>query len=130
MKIDHIGYAVKNIEKAIAGFEALGYQFEPVVPDEDRNVYISFGENDGYRVELIAPMDKSKESPVDGVLSKNGAAAYHICYKSANLEEEIEKLQKERFRVVINPAPAVAFGGKRVVFMMNLSVGLLEIVEE
>ena len=124
MKIDHIGYAVKRIDRAISSFEKLGFVFEPVIDDHDRNVRLAFGENDGYRIELVCPMDKSEPSPVDIYLSNVGPAPYHICYKS-----EIETLKGEGFRVVIEPAEAVAFGGRRVVFMMNLGLGLMEIVE-
>ena len=42
----------------------------------------------------------------------------------------IEELKTQGFRVIIEPAKAVAFDGKRVVFMMNLGMGLMEIVEE
>ena len=128
MKIDHIGYAVKNIDKAKKSMEVLGYTFGDTVEDIDRNIYISFGEMDGYRVELVAPI--SEGSPVDMHLSKIGPTTYHICYKSMDIEADIEKLQANRFKVSIPLAPAIAFGGKRVVFMYSLAVGLIEIVEE
>ncbi len=128
MRVDHIGYAVKNINKAKTSMEALGYTFEPIVKDMDRNIYICFGEMDGYRVELIAPMGNS--SPVDKYLSKNGPTPYHICYKSAEIETDIEKLKASRFKVSIPLAQAIGFGNRRVVFMYSLSVGLIEIVED
>ena len=128
MRIDHIGYAVKNIDKAKKSMKALGYAFEPTVEDKDRNIYIAFGELDGYRVELVAPMGEG--SPVDMHLTKIGPTPYHICYKSSNIEEDIENLKGSRFKVSVPLAPAIAFGGKRVVFLYSLSVGLIEIVEE
>lgn len=128
MRIDHIGYAVKNIEKARRSMEALGFSFEDTVEDPDRQIYIAFGESDGYRVELVAPM--AEGSPVDKQLSAIGPTPYHICYKSSEIEADIEKLKENRFRVSVPLAPAVAFGGKRVVFLYSLSVGLIEIVED
>ena len=128
MKIDHIGYAVKNIDKAKKSLEAIGYVFDDVVEDFDRNIYISFGEMDGYRIELVSPI--SAGSPVDMQLSKLGPTPYHICYKSTDIEADIKLLQSQRFKVAIPLASAVAFGNKRVVFMYSLSVGLIEIVEE
>ena len=130
MKIDHIGYAVKDIEKAKKQLAALGYAFEETIEDADRNVYLAFGELDSYRVELVAPLNKELESPVDSVLVKNGPTPYHICYISDNLDTDIETLQKNRFKITIPPAPAVAFNGKRVVFLYSLSAGLIEVVEE
>lgn len=128
MKVDHIGYAVKNIDKAKKSMEALGYLFEETIEDKDRNIYIAFGEMDGYRIELVAPI--SSGSPVDAQLSKVGPTPYHICYKSLNIEDDIENLQKNRFKVSIPLTPAIAFNGKRVVFLYSLSIGLIEIIEE
>lgn len=130
MVIDHIGYAVKKMDKAVKAFEALGFIFEESIEDFDRNILISFGNKDGYRIELVQPLDKKKESPVDAYLSKVGPTAYHICYISDAFEEDIEQLKSQGFRVIIEPVKAVAFCGKKVVFMMNLGIGLMEIVEK
>ena len=129
MKIDHIGYAVKRIDRARNSFEALGFLFGSTIDDIDRNVKIAFGEKDGYRIELVCPLDKKQESPVDQYLSNAVGTPYHICYMSNDLDSEIENLKKRGYKVIIEPRPAVAFGGKRVVFMMNLGFGLMEIVE-
>lgn len=128
MKVDHIGYAVKSIDKAKRSLETLGYVFEETIEDRDRNIFIAFGELDGYKVELVSPI--SGESPVDMHLTKIGPTPYHICYKSNDIEADIERLTANRFKVSIPLAPAVAFGNKRVVFMYSLAVGLIEIVEE
>lgn len=127
MTIDHIGYAVKEISRAEKSMEALGFVFEETVEDHDRNIAIAFGTMDGYRVELVAPLEG--ESPVDAYLGKTGPTPYHICYKSSDIEADVERLKSKRFKVSIPLAPAVAFGGKRVVFLYSLSVGLIEIVE-
>ena len=129
MKIDHIGYAVKRVDRALSSFEKLGYVFGPVIDDTDRNVKLAFGVKDGYRIELVAPLDKKQESPVDQYLSNAVGTPYHICYESDRFDEEIEELKSQGFKVVIEPKPAVAFGGRRVVFMMNIGFGLMEIVE-
>ena len=55
---------------------------------------------------------------------------YHICYESAELEKDLEKLKSQGFKVILEPRTAVAFGERRVVFMMNLGFGLMEIVEK
>lgn len=130
MKINHIGYAVKRIDRAITAFQKLGYEFEPAIDDKDRNVKLAFGSKDGYRIELVAPLDKKLESPVDQYLSNAVGTPYHICYESDNLDAEIEELKAQGNKVVIEPRPAVAFGGRKVVFMMNIGFGLMEIVEK
>lgn len=95
---DHIGYAVKNISKAISEFKKLGFEFEDVIDDEGRNIFICFGNNGSYRVELVSPMDKEKPSPVDTYLSKVGSTAYHICYKSSDFGGDISGLERQGFR--------------------------------
>ena len=129
MKIDHIGYAVKRIDRAAAAFEKLGFVFEPAVEDPARNVRLAFGQNGGCRIELVCPLDRGKASPVDAYLGSVGPTPYHICYESADLDAEIETLSKNGFKVIRESAPAVAFGGRRVAFLMNLGLGLMEIVE-
>ena len=49
---------------------------------------------------------------------------------SDDIEKDIAQLEENKFKVTIPLAPAVAFGGKRVVFMYSLAIGLIEIVEE
>ena len=129
MQIDHIGYAVKRLDRAISAFEKLGFSLEPMIDDTDRNIRIAFGEKDGYRIELVCPLDREKESPVDQYMKNAVGTPYHICYQSDNFDAEVESLKRQGFRVVIEPRPAVAFGGKRVVFLMSLGFGLMEIVE-
>lgn len=129
MTIDHLGYAVKRIDRALEAFEKLGYVFGTVIDDADRNVKICFGEKDGYRVELVSPLDKKAPSPIDIYLRNVGPTLYHICYRSDNLDKEIDVLKTEGFRLVVSPAKAVAFEGRRVAFMSNLGIGLMEIVE-
>lgn len=130
MEIDHIGYAVKKIDRAQEIFERLGFRFCTMTDDTDRNLRIVFGEKDGYRIELITPMDRSKESPVDIYLGKIGPTPYHICYRSDNIERDMKELQNQGFRVVTEPRKAVALEEKRVVFMTSLAVGMIELVEE
>lgn len=129
MLIDHIGYAVKNIDKARESFEVLGFEFEEKIEDPDRNILIQFGKNNGYRIELVAPLD-SNTSPVDSIISKIGATPYHICYRSKNIEQSIKELESKKYKVIIPLTEAIAFGRKRVVFLMNRFLGMIEIVEE
>lgn len=129
MQIDHIGYAVKKIDRAMHSFELLGYQFGNIIDDTDRNIKLSFGEKDGYRIELVQPLDRNQPSPVDTYLNSIGSSPYHICYMSNSFEEDVSNLLDKGFRIVVEPQKAVAFGGKKVVFIMNLGIGLMEIVE-
>ena len=130
MKIDHIGYAVKKIDRAIDAFKGLGFKFSEIIDDTDRNVKLALGDKDGYRVELVSPLDKEKPSPVNQYISGTPGTPYHICYSSNDFENDLEALKRQGYKIIIEPKPAVAFGGNRVAFLMNIGFGLMEIVEE
>jgi len=71
MLIHHIGYAVRNIEKAITKFKYLGYGLKGAQQnDENRKVKIQFLEKDGVLIELVESSDTS--SPVQNFIKKNG----------------------------------------------------------
>ena len=130
MTVDHVGYAVKRINLSAAAFEALGYTVGPVIHDEDRNIDIIFCEKDGLRVELVSPLNKTLDSPVDQYLKKVGTAPYHICYATDDLDLELARLEQAGYMIVIPPQPAVAFCGRRVAFLTGLGTGLMELVEQ
>lgn len=127
LKVHHIGYAVKNIDKAINVFSTLGYTVYQKTDDKERNVTIAFAEKSGYCVELISPL--SEGSPVDNVLKKSGASPYHICYETVSIKDTLECLEKEKFVVISEVGPAPAIGNSNVVFLYNKVMGLIELVE-
>ncbi len=43
--------------------------------------------------------------------------------------EVIANMRKEKFIPLTEPEPAVAFGGKKVIFFLNPNVGMIEIIE-
>ena len=128
MDIHHIGYLVKNIKPAIAGFEALGYHLtDGITYDHIRDIHICFMQNGGYVIELICPA--SKASPLYPLLKKMHNAPYHICYHSSRFDEEVAALSENGYVLADPPCPAPAIQNKRVAFLMNLTVGLIEILE-
>ena len=121
MVVDHIGYAVKDIQRARIEFEYLGYSFSELIQDYDRNLYIQFGVNGSEKIELLQTMDNNN---VTEILKKNGATPYHICYKTDNLQREIKKLEERKFFIIKPPARAIALQGGA-----HRHVGLIELVE-
>ena len=128
MKVHHVGYFVKNIEKSLKTFMSLGYEVEQeTVRDEYRGIDITFLMKDGYRVELVSPY--TQESVVYDLRKKMGNSPYHICYEVDNLDKAIEELQEQRFVVSQEPHEAVAIEGKRVCFLVHGQIGIIELVE-
>ncbi len=128
MKIHHVGYLAKNIEKTRKKLLELGYTVEkPVKYDEIRQINIEFLVNGDYRVELIQPM--SEESPMYPLLKRFKNAPYHFCYEVADLDASVEELSSKGYTVIQEPEIAPCIEEKRVVFLNNISMGIIELVE-
>jgi methylmalonyl-CoA/ethylmalonyl-CoA epimerase len=128
MKVHHIGYLVKNISKTEKKFLELGYEVEsPTKFDEIRNIDIEFLVNGDYRVELIEP--KGEESPMYPLLKRYKNTPYHLCYEVENIDEAIAELQDKHYTVIQEPNIAPCIDGKKVAFLNNISMGIIELVE-
>lgn len=128
LTIHHIGYLVKKIVPAIRSFEALGFQVvREVIRDDIREVDICFLEKDGYRVELVSPY--SATSVVAGLLKKYKNCPYHICYETSHFEEALEELTSHGYVMMGSPTPAPAIDQHPVVFLMNASLGMIELLD-
>ena len=127
LKIHHIGYLVKKIEKAKQAFTALGYLVEQdTVYDDIRKVEICFLIKDGYRIELVSPV--SEDSVVFGLLKKYKNCPYHICYETGDLTAAYHELTNSGFIAIDTPTPAPALSGRQVVFLTNAAMGMIELL--
>ncbi len=131
MKVHHLGIAVKSISTASAIYRKMGFLTDSeLIEDNDRNINILFMSNNGMRIELIEKADYNLPSPIDRMLDKRTFHnMYHTCYEVEDLNQEIEKLKSERFILVDNPAAAVAFDGRKVCFLYNTNIGMIELLE-
>lgn len=128
LNIHHIGYLVKKLNAAKEEFERLGFRvIQGPVSDGFRLVDILFMEKDGYVLELVSPNDPS--SVVAGLMKKYKNCPYHICYESAAFEKDLAFLTGNGYTAIDTPAPAPALAGRRVVFLMSPSVGMIELLE-
>ncbi len=75
-----------------------------IIFDPLQGVNLLFLKNDNdHLVELVEPA--AAENPVSKILSKNGASLYHICYVIENLDQKIEELKSQRFKLVLPLLP-------------------------
>ena len=128
MRVHHIGYLVKVLPRARESFLRLGYEdASAVIRDDLRRVDLLFMKKDGYTVELVAPT--GPDSSVAGLLLHYRNAPYHLCYETDAFDEELAGLEACGFTRINGPAPAAAFQGRRVVFLMSSAVGMTELLE-
>ncbi len=129
MKIHHIGYLVKKIDRAIQAFEGLGFEREAeIVFDEYRGIDICFMVKDGYRVELVSP--SNKDSIVYELQKKYGNSPYHFCYICDDAVTTIDELRRNGYVRLDEPHEAVAFDNKIVCFLIHPYLGMIELLEE
>lgn len=128
MRIHHIGYLVRKIDKAIVKFKELGYSVEKEpVYDEYRQSDIAFLTKDGYRIELVSP---EKTSEVYPLLKKFGASPYHICYETDDIDKDTAGLKDQGYMIFTEKQPAPAIGEEaEVVFLFHSQAGMIELVE-
>lgn len=128
MRIHHIGYLVKKMDKALAAFLDLGYVVtKDVVLDEFRQIDICFIEKDGYLIELVSPV--SRESVVYALMKKIGNAPYHVCYETDTFEEDAKALLNQKYILCNEMHEAAALDGRKVCFFVHPYLGMIELAE-
>lgn len=131
MKFKHVGVAVSDISPAIKTYEELfGYRVtKGPIDDPLQKVSVCFlahDDNPEVAIELVAPT--SEDSPIRNLLSK-GTGPYHLCFETADLEETARDFVGKGCAVVQNPKPAVAFGGRRIMWLFTPLRQLVELLE-
>lgn len=115
LKIEHIGIAVKDLNKAIPLFEKLlntpCYKNEQVVSEQVNTAFFQQGES---KLELL------ESTGSDGIISrfidKKGEGVHHIAFEVADIKAEMVRLQAEGF-VLLNEQPKKGADNKWVCFL-------------
>ena len=81
----------------------------------------------GLRYELIHPL--SDRSPITDQVRNRINTLNHVAYVAADLIVTADLLRSKKFIPVCEPLPALAFDGRKVMFMMNSNGLLLELIE-
>jgi len=123
----HIGVACRDMEKEAEALKLLGYEMEGErFTDPLQKIHGCFLIGVGPRVELLAPVDDT--SPVVSWLNKD-VKMYHQAYEVESMERALARLTAQRAVVVSRPKPAIAFGGRKVAFLMLPNRLLIELIE-
>ena len=98
-KIEHLGIAVKDIEASEKLYTALlgkpSYKTEIVESEGVKTMFFEIGES---KIELL---EASKpDSPIAKFIEKKGEGIHHIAYDVENIDQEIDRLEKEGFQLI------------------------------
>jgi methylmalonyl-CoA/ethylmalonyl-CoA epimerase len=114
-KIEHIGIAVKDIEKSNLLFESLfgkkHYKIENVLSEGVKTSFFQVGTN---KIELLEATNP--ESPIAKFIEKKGEGIHHIAFAVKNIKTEIKRLKNEGF-TIINEIPKAGADDKLVTFL-------------
>ena len=129
-KIEHIGIAVKDIEKSNELFASLfgekHYKIENVLSEGVKTSFFQIGPN---KIELL---EASKpNSPIAKFIEKKGEGIHHIAFAVDNINKEIDGLKKKGF-IVLNETPKKGADNKLVSFLHPKSSNgvLIELCQE
>lgn len=128
-KIDHIGIAVKSIDKALEfynkqmGLNCEGTEY--IITQEVRVAFLPIGDSE---IELLEPT--GEKSAVTRFIEKRGEGIHHIAFRVSNIEEEIERLKGLGIQF-IDETPSYGAGGASIAFIHPKSTGgvLVELCE-
>ena len=129
-KIEHIGIAVKDLEKSNSLFASLlgvlPYKTEEVVSEGVKTSFFQSGPN---KIELLQAT--KSESPIAKFIEKKGEGIHHIAFAVNDIKSEIKRLKKEGF-VVLNETPKKGADNKLVAFLHPKSTNgvLIELCQE
>jgi len=111
-----------------AQFAALGYVAEgEAFEDPIQGVRGLFMAGQSPRVELLEPIGTGSGGVLAPWLAK-GIKLYHLAYFVPELGVAIDAMRARRGKLVVAPVPAVAFGGRRIAFVMLPNRMLIELI--
>ena len=114
-KIDHIGIAVRSIEKTskfLSNILGLKVACEEIV--EEQKVKVAFLPLGDSELELLE--STSPEGPIAKFIEKKGEGIQHIAFRVDNIEKTLEKLKKEGVRL-LDQKPRYGAGGAKIAFL-------------
>ncbi|MGG6230094.1 methylmalonyl-CoA epimerase [Tenacibaculum sp. SDUM215027] len=129
-KIEHIGIAVKDLEKSNSLFASLfgesHYKTEEVTNEGVKTSFFKSGPN---KIELLEAT--KPDSPIAKFIEKKGEGIHHIAFAVDNIKEEIKRLQNEGF-FVLNETPKKGADNKLVAFLHPKTTNgvLIELCQE
>lgn len=129
LKIDHLGIAVKSIEKGKNFWtDALELEFEGTETVAEQKVITAFfpvGESEVELLESTAP-----DGPIAKYIEKKGEGVQHVAFRVENIDAALNELKEKNIRL-IDEKPRTGAGGAKIAFLHPKSTNgvLVELCE-
>lgn len=129
-KIEHLGIAVKDLEKSNELFrKLLGKEHFKIEIVEGEGVETSFFQVGETKIELLQAT--RPDSPIAKYLEKKSEGIHHIAFDVEDIHAEVARLKAEGFEI-LNETPKEGADNKLVVFLHPRSTNgvLVELCQE
>lgn len=129
-KIEHLGIAVKDLEKSTRLFQRLlgkdPYKEENVQEEGVNTIFFQVGET---KIELLEAT--REDSPISKYISTKSEGIHHIAFMVEDIFSEVERLKDLGFEI-LNEIPKDGADNKLVVFLHPKSTNgvLVELCQE
>ena len=129
-KIEHVGIAVKDLNKSNSLFKKLlgeaSYKTETVEAEAVTTSFFKLGDQ---KIELLQA--ETSNSPVSKFLNKRGEGMHHLALHVEDIHKEIQRLEKEGFSFV-SKTPTKGADNKMIVFLHPKTTNgvLIELCQE
>ncbi len=127
-KINHIGIAVSDLDKAVSVFKEL-FGMEPEFEIlEDRGLKVAIFHLQNVRVELTAAIREG--TAIDNFLKKRGDGIHHLAFEADDFERTLKEFQEKGFEIIDGPKEGA--GGHIVAFLNPKTTNrvLIEVVSK
>ena len=114
-KIEHLGIAVKDIDKANKLFAKIfGKEHYKIEKIETEGVMTSFFQIGSNKIELVAPISES--SPISKFLKNRKEGIHHVAFEVEDINLEMLRIKKEGIRL-LNDKPKHGADNKLICFL-------------
>ena len=129
LRFHHVGVACTDIRAEAARLAPLGYVVEgDAFVDEQQGVQGMFLGTQSPRLELLESLGDAR-SGVLGPWLNDATKLYHLAYVARDLTAAIKGIRAAQGKLIVAPVPAVAFGGRKIAFLMLPNRLLIELIE-
>jgi methylmalonyl-CoA/ethylmalonyl-CoA epimerase len=128
LSFHHFGIACRDLDREEAAYAELGYKVEaPDFVDPVQGVRGRFLAEGGPRLELLVALEGSQV--LEPWLTTGTSRVYHEAFETPDLKIALDSMAGSGARFVVEPAPAVAFNGREICFVMLRNMALVELVQ-
>ena len=128
--IEHIGIAVEDLEKNASFWKnIIGLKHCGIEDVDGQGVLTDIYDTGSGKIELL--VSKYPDSPISKFIKKRGTGIHHICLIVEDIDEAIERMNKNKIKL-IGDTPTIGAENHKVIFIHPRSTGgiLVELAEK